>query len=129
PFAWVFPRLKAILPHDVKLVEWRATDSTMNDLAQELARRQTSEEPAPEVFVFIYGLQRYRSFRKQEDSFSFSSSSSDEPPKPQPDKQFIDLLREGPPHGMHLLTWIDTPAAIDRTLDRGGMREFDNRIL
>ena len=27
-----------------------------------------------------------------------------------------DLIREGPPHGMHVLTWIDTPAAIDRTL-------------
>jgi hypothetical protein len=129
PFAWVFPRLKEILPHNVRLVEWRATESAIDELHQELGRRQSAgDEGAPGMFVFIYGLQRYRSLRKTEDSFSFSTSS-DEPAKPQPDKQFADLIREGPPHGMHVLTWIDTPAAIDRTLDRGGLREFDNRVL
>jgi DNA segregation ATPase FtsK/SpoIIIE, S-DNA-T family len=130
PFAWVFPRLKEVLPHAVKLIEWRQTESAMGELAQELARRQAGEnEQGPAVFAFIYGLQRYRMFRKQEESFSFSPSSGDEAAKPQADQQFADLIREGPPHGMHVLTWIDTPAAIDRTLDRGGMREFDNRIL
>jgi hypothetical protein len=45
------------------------------------------------------------------------------------DKQFADLLREGPGLGIHILTWADTPAAVDRTIDRVSMREFDNRVL
>ena len=28
-----------------------------------------------------------------------------------------------------MLTWADTPIAVERTLDRGAMREFDNRVL
>ena len=48
---------------------------------------------------------------------------------PAPDKVFGDLIREGPTYGIHLLIWVDTPVSIDRTFDRGAMREFDNRIL
>ena len=127
PYAGVFQNIKGILPHEIKLIEWRAAADAINELAQELQRRQTGEETGPSLFVIIYGLQRYRMLRKTEDNFSFGGG--DEEKKPQPEKQFADLLREGPATGIHILTWIDTPAAIDRTFDRGGMREFDNRIL
>ncbi|MDB5173052.1 MAG: segregation ATPase, FtsK/SpoIIIE family, partial [Phycisphaerales bacterium] len=127
PLAGAFARLKEAVPHEVKLVEWRATGDAINDLAQELARRQSSEADAPSIYAIFYGLQRYRVLRKQEESFSFGSS--DEPKPAQPDKQFADLLREGPALGIHLITWADTPATLERTLDRGSLREFDNRIL
>jgi len=38
-------------------------------------------------------------------------------------------LREGPPNGVHVVAWADTAVALERTLDRGSMREFDNRVL
>ena len=75
----------------------------------------------------IYGLQRYRILRKTEESFSFGSS--DEPKVVAPDKIFVDLIREGPALGIHVMAWTDTPASIERTLDRQAMREFDSRIL
>src|SRR6185369_13015563 len=53
----------------------------------------------------------------------------DEEKKTPTDKQFADLLREGPPLGIHTIAWCDTPASVERTLDRGSMREFDNRVL
>jgi hypothetical protein len=31
--------------------------------------------------------------------------------------------------GVHTLVWADTPATLERTLDRTSLREFDNRIL
>src|SRR5206468_8792304 len=65
--------------------------------------------------------------RKQEESFGFSPS--DEEKAPAADKQFADLMREGPHLGIHILTWCDTLVSVDRTLDRGAMREFDNRVL
>jgi hypothetical protein len=80
--------------------------------------------------VFIYGLQRYRMLRKTEESFSFSATSDEEGEKKiAPDKIFNDLIREGPALGIHIITWIDTPSAIDRTFDRGMLREFDTRVL
>ena len=100
----------------------------MTELSAELKRRQeTDPTNAPSIYVLVYGLQRYRMFRKQEDSFSFSSSEEDKPASP--DKQFADLLREGPSHGLHVIAWCDTPVAVERTLDRTMMREFDHRIL
>jgi hypothetical protein len=72
-------------------------------------------------------MQRYRVLRHQEESFSFSPSDEEKPPAT--DKQFTELLREGPPLGIHIIAWADTPAAVERTLDRASMREFDNRVL
>ena len=113
----------------MKLVEWRATAEVINELVEEMDRREgESGSNFPAIYVLIYGLQRYRLLRKQDDSFSFGSSE-DEAKGPATDKQFADLLREGPNVGIHIFTWADTPASIERTLDRGSMREFDNRVL
>lgn len=128
PLAGVFSRVKSALPHDVRLVEWRSVADAINELAEELQKRQASDLPnAPAVYTLVYGLQRYRMLRKQEESFSFSAG--EEAKRPNPDKQFSDLLREGPALGIHVLAWCDTSASLDRTLDRGSMREFDHRVL
>src|SRR6185295_12332902 len=79
------------------------------------------------IYVLVYALQRYRALRHQEESFNFSADDAEKPPAT--DKQFTDLLREGPPLGIHIIAWADTPAAVERTLDRTAMREFDNRVL
>src|SRR4029078_4079597 len=63
-----------------------------------------------------------------EEEFSFSSDP-DQEKKADPGKQFADLMREGPPMGVHVRVWADTPVAVDRTLERTALREFDNRIL
>ena len=60
----------------------------------------------------IYGLQRYRSLRKTEEAFG-GFGGGDEEKKPEPDKQFAEILREGPPLGIHTITWCDTPASVE----------------
>ena len=42
---------------------------------------------------------------------------------------FSLLLSQGRSVGIHVVAWADTPASVERTLDRANMREFDNRIL
>jgi DNA segregation ATPase FtsK/SpoIIIE-like protein len=128
--AGTFQNMQAAIPHEIKLAEWRGIPEVLSELDEEVQKRQTGDPAgSPEIFVFIYGLQRYRILRKSEDEFSFSMGSSDEPKKANPSKQFTDLLREGPGLGIHVVTWVDTVASLERTLDRTAMREFDNRIL
>jgi S-DNA-T family DNA segregation ATPase FtsK/SpoIIIE len=128
PFAGMFEKISQIVPQQVKMVDYRAVPEAMNELAEEIAKRQASDHhDQPSIYAMVYGLQRYRPLRKQEESFG--GFGSDEEKKPQPDKQFADMLREGPPLGIHTMAWCDTPASVERTLDRGSMREFDNRIL
>ena len=127
--AQVFPRLKASLPHEIKIVEYRLAGEGITELGAEFKRRQDEGlTTAPAIFVIVYGLQRYRVLRKTEDSsFSFSAADADKPVAP--DKTFGDLIREGPTYGIHLMIWVDTPVSIDRTFERGILREFDHRIL
>ncbi|HEY1922747.1 MAG TPA: hypothetical protein VGG44_08265, partial [Tepidisphaeraceae bacterium] len=119
----------ASLPHRSKVVDYRAVPQAIHELALELERRQSGDASnAPSIFVFVFGLQRYRALRKSEDSFSFSAGG-DEEKAADPGKEFADLMREGPANGIHLMAWIDTATALDRSVDRGSMRELDNRIL
>jgi hypothetical protein len=67
--------------------------------------------------------------RKSEDSFSFSYSATDEAKPPASDRQFAEILREGPAVGIHVIAWADTPANVERTFERATLREFDNRVL
>jgi DNA segregation ATPase FtsK/SpoIIIE, S-DNA-T family len=116
----------------VKRVEWRAIPEAMAEIAKEVEQRQAAErhDDQPAIYVFIYGLQRYRMLRKSEESFGgFSMDADAEKKAAPPDKLLADILREGPALGVHVISWVDTAASIDRTFDRGAMREFDNRIL
>jgi DNA segregation ATPase FtsK/SpoIIIE, S-DNA-T family len=121
------PSVAATLPHRNKVVEYRDVPKAVHEIARELARRQATESSnPPAIFIFIFGLQRYRSLRKSEDSFSFSSGGEE---KADPGKEFADIMRDGPANGIHIVGWIDTATALDRAVDRASMRELDNRIL
>src|SRR5581483_8649015 len=127
-FSGVLPSMAAVVPNQTKVVEYRAVPEAIAEVHSEMQRRLADHiTDAPSIYVIVYGLQRYRALRKSEESFAFSMN--DEEKKPQPDKQFAELLREGPPLGIHIITWCDTPAAVERTLERAAMREFDHRIL
>jgi hypothetical protein len=121
-------QVAAALPHEIKQVEWRSVGEAIAEIAGEMQRRQADEQSAQSaIYLFIYGLQRYRMLRRTEESFSYSADDAEK--KPQPDKSFADILRDGPALGIHVITWVDTPASLERTLERGTMREFDNRVL
>jgi hypothetical protein len=121
-------RVLKALPTPARIVQWRETPEAINELAQMLAQRQgNADQPGPSIYLLLFGLQRYRLLRRSEDDFSFSRS--EEPAAPKPDKQFAELLSEGPPHGIHTLIWADTPITVERTLERSAMRQFDYRIL
>ena len=129
PLAGVLAGSLSPLPQKVTSVDYRDADAEIGRLSEELARRQAdanAEHPA--TFLVINGLQRYRALRKGDDD-SFSFSMSDEPKKASPAKQLVDLIREGPNFGMHVIAWCDTLASIERTFERGLMREFDGRVL
>lgn len=121
-------RTSEILLQESQEVAIRDVPTVIHELSEEMNRRvQADLHQEPAVFLLVYGLQRYRVLRRQDDSFGFSMS--EEPAAPKPDAQFADLLREGPGVGMHCLAWVDTLATLERTCDRQTQREFDHRVL
>jgi DNA segregation ATPase FtsK/SpoIIIE, S-DNA-T family len=121
-------RLKDVLPHPVNNVTWRELAAMYGELAAELKRRQeaTSDDQVP-IYIFIYDVQRFRDIRKSDDDFGYTRYDEDKPMPPS--KLFGDVLRDGPPVGIHTIIWCDSVNNMNRTLDRQGMKEFENRIL
>ena len=124
--AGYWQRAAAVLPHATQVGGIRDAGRIVGEVAEELARRQ-AEGPAgaAEIYLVIHDLQRFRDLRKAEDDFSFSRTEE----KPKPDKQLLNILREGPALGIHVIVWADSLTNFQRTFERAAMREFEVRVL
>lgn len=128
PEAGYFSRLAAALPEHVRLANQRDRPNVLDQLGEELERRQRdSQQSWPPVFLVVYGLHRFRDLRKAEDDFGFGRRGEEKTVSPA--ERFSELVREGAALGIHVLTWCDSLANAQRALDRSGMREFDMRVL
>ena len=79
--------------------------------------RPTIRRSAP-IYIFIYDIQRFRDLRKADDDFGYSRYDENKPVPPS--KIFGDVLREGPPLGIHTMIWCDSVNNLNRTFDRQG---------
>ena len=126
PEVGTWQRIADALPHKIQVGGLRDTARVINEIATELARREAAgEEDAPPIYLVIFNGGRFRDLRRGEDDFSFSSDR-DKPPSP--DKQWAEILRNGPAWGVHTLLWCDTYNNVNRMLDRMALREFEMRI-
>jgi DNA segregation ATPase FtsK/SpoIIIE, S-DNA-T family len=126
PHAGLLAGLSSIVPQSVEVAGWRDLSRLTNELASEVDRRQrTYDTAAPDIYILIYGLQRFRDLRRPEDDFSFSRP--DQPATPA--QQFQSILRDGPAVGVHSLVWCDSLNNLMRTVDRATLREFELRVL
>jgi energy-coupling factor transporter ATP-binding protein EcfA2 len=128
PLAGSWTKLSEMIPGRVRNVDRRDLSEVLAEVAREVERRQkTHEAEGPPLFLFIYGLQRFRELRKLEDDFSFSRRSEEQPPHPS--RLLATILREGPAVSVHTLAWCDNFTNVQRGLDRQGLREFEMRVL
>jgi len=118
--------IKALPDNMVQLAGPRDMARVVGELAAELARREAAgEEDAPPVYLVVFNGGRFRDLRRSEDDFSFSMDR-DKPPSA--DKQWAEILRNGPAWGIHTLLWCDTYNNVSRLLDRMALREFEMRV-
>ena len=97
------------------------------EVAAEVARREAAgEEDAAPWYLVIHDAGRFRDLRRNDDDFSFSMDR-DKPPRP--DKQWAEILRNGPAWGVHSLVWCDSYNDVNRLVDRQTLREFELRVL
>lgn len=116
------------LPHTSHPGTHRDVEACMQRLGGLLnARRTAGTTDGPRIMLFTHALHRLRDLRRPEDDFSFSTPDPDTPATP--DAIFAELLKDGPAHGIHVISWVDTLNNLNRTLDRNSQREFEMRIL
>jgi hypothetical protein len=127
PHVGYWNQLAEALGGGVRVAGRREVPAFLAELSTEVNRRVNASraELAP-VFLFVYGLHRFRDLRRNEDDFSFSAQGQD---KTNPANQFAEVLREGPAVGVHMLIWCDSLNNLTRTIDRQSLREFELRVL
>jgi hypothetical protein len=123
----VLSRVAQVLPCSAKVVGLRQVGDVLTELAAEVAKRQTAGTDSPPIFLAIMGLQRSRELRRADDDFGYSRRADDAPVPPA--IRLGDLLREGPPVGIHVLAWCDTLNNLQRAFDRQAMRELGLRVV
>ncbi len=124
--AGALARTLSTLPHGIKVGGWRDAAPTLAAVAGELALRQQPDSgEAPELFLFIHDLARFRDLRRREDDFGFGRKEDELTPPDQLDM----ILREGPGFGVHLITWCDTLNNLNRYFIHQQLREFEMRVL
>lgn len=88
-------------------------------------KRRSDEGSAgdPAIYLFVNGLQKFRKLRYEED-FSFGGDDA-----PKPGSQLNEIIAEGPPLGVHLITSLDTLNNLNRCLSRKSVSELGMRVL
>ncbi len=127
PLAGAWQRLADALSPSAIVAGPRDTARVMAEVTAEVARREHSgEEIAPPWYLVIYDAGRFRDLRRNDDDFSFSMDR-DKPPRP--DRQWAEILRNGPAWGVHSLVWCDSYNDVNRLVDRQTLREFELRVV
>jgi energy-coupling factor transporter ATP-binding protein EcfA2 len=122
-------RLAAALGEGIEVVPPRGVGAVIESLSAELARRaEQSDQPISPRYLVIYDLAQFRDLRQTEDDFSFSFSQGGKDKATPIDKQFRDLLREGPAAGIHVLLWCESYNSLTRSIDRLTLREIEFRV-
>jgi len=126
PEAGAWQRIADALPGKIEVATPRDTAKIVGEVAAELARRESAgDENATPIYMIIFNAGRFRDLRRGEDDFSFSMDR-DKPPSP--DKQWAEILKNGPAWGIHSLVWCDSYNNVNRVIDRSTMREFELRV-
>lgn len=121
-----FQRLTAMLPHKVRIGGPSEAAALMNELNATLESRAAgAPADAPEVFLIVRDLQRFKALRP-EDDFSFSM---DDNAAASGSQILANVLNEGGPAGIHVIASTDTWNNVSRWVPRKLMAEFEMRVL
>lgn len=125
--AW--QQLGTALPDSVEVLGPSDAASAITKLADEVTRRsENAGQQYPPHYLIVHDLAQFRDLRITEDDFGFSSSAGNNGKSVAVDKQFRNLLREGPAVGVHALLWCESFNSLSRTIDRLALRELDYRV-
>jgi S-DNA-T family DNA segregation ATPase FtsK/SpoIIIE len=126
PDKGLLARLPDLLPQPVRLAGRRQAPALLAEVGAEVDRRQkAADAEAAPIFLVLFGLQRFRDLRRQEDDYNFLRKGDE---AASPSQQLATLLREGATLGVHTLIWCDTLNNLQRAIDRQGMRELALRV-
>ena len=116
--------LESIAQGHAQLSQGHEAPEFIAEIHAEMKRRSDEGSAGdPPIYLFIHGLQKFRKLRYEED-FSFGGDDA-----PKPGTQLNEIISEGPPVGLHLITSLDTLNNVNRSISRKAVSELGMRVL
>ncbi len=113
---------------DVRLGGVRQTGQFITEIAGIVHDRQENgDDTAPPVFLFVADMGRFRDLEPKQDDFGLSGFG--ETAETRTDQEFADILRNGPPYGVHALLWCESCSQVTRFVSRKSWDDLDLRVL
>jgi S-DNA-T family DNA segregation ATPase FtsK/SpoIIIE len=112
------------LPHDIHVGGPGDAAEFVAEIAAAVESRGKSTTDPP-IFFVVDNIGRFRDLRKADDEYNFSADKSK---VASPAKQFVQILKEGPSVGIHVLVWADTYNNASRWMTNQTMRELEMRV-
>lgn len=116
-----------LLPNQVRVGGVPDAGSIITEIAAEVTRRQQEGGTSyPPIFLIIDDVSNFRELRKGDDDFGFGGFDKEKTVTP--GQALPNILRDGPPLGVHTIVWCDSYNNVDRWFSRNSMREFEMRV-
>jgi DNA segregation ATPase FtsK/SpoIIIE, S-DNA-T family len=116
--------LEGIAQGHAQISQGHEAPDFLTEIHTEMKRRNDEGSAGdPPIYLFIHGLQKFRKLRYEED-FSFGGDDA-----PKPGTQLNEIISEGPPVGIHLITSLDTLNNVNRSVSRKAVSELGMRVL
>ena len=130
-YGWTRQGDHQLLQAATEIIPQKITVSNRAETIAELAetrKDRADNNTAPPIFIFIFGLQKFKKLR-HEDDFDFSFGDDDTEKAANPGAEFNEIVMEGSALGLHLFVSVDTYNNVNRFFSRKALSEFEMRIL
>lgn len=118
-------KIESLFPNEIKIVDRKDLPYLLESL-NNLLHLAIEEEKQVEIdnYLLIFGLQRIRELRTSSNSYLDWRQKEEKSPV----DYLMNILREGPELGVHLLIWCDTVGNLQRSIDRRVINDISFRI-
>lgn len=122
-------RLAELLPRRVRVAERSRTREIFAELTETIEQRARDEEAsASPIYLVVFGLHWARDLRLA-GPYGDAHPAANGSTGPSLPEQFAQILRDGPPLGVHTLVWCDTLQSLTATLAVRSLRDFSLRVV
>jgi S-DNA-T family DNA segregation ATPase FtsK/SpoIIIE len=122
-WAYVPEAIAKELPHTVQVIQRRKVCEAIQAITKIIEERQDSPN-GPTVYLIGFGMHRVRELREDNDGFESEGANT----APSLVRQLLQILKDGPERGVHVLAWWDSYASLCR-IGRRAVSEFGIRVV
>jgi S-DNA-T family DNA segregation ATPase FtsK/SpoIIIE len=116
--------LAAAIP-DIVLAGHDELAARLQELVDEVRRRDG--QPGARRWLCLFDLVRFRKLRRKDDDYGFGGF--DKAAAASPSDLLAELLRDGPPVGIHTWLWCDSANTVQRWLSREMQQHCEQRVV